>query len=210
MKYKVGDKVRVRRDIKPGWGKTHRINEEMAKMKGNILTVRRERESVGYMVCENIWSWSDDMLEPLTEGTFPSFAEIVESAGIQEGDRILINGHELTYTGKIFVDKSGKRTDTKILGIDFKILPKPKTGAEILAQLKEIRGEWEPDWENWGEGKYSMAYDYMSKAWTDYEWYASENSGALLLSKEATKSAEEYLNTLTEEESMNLLKEMRI
>lgn len=67
MKYKVGDKVRVRSDLEKhkaygGWGAL----EDMVKMRGEIVTIRRVRNSV-YELEENNLMWTDEMLEGLVE-----------------------------------------------------------------------------------------------------------------------------------------------
>lgn len=67
MKYKVGDKVRVRRDLEEnkaygGWGAL----EDMAKMRGEIVTIRRVRRSA-YELEEKGLMWTDEMFEGLVE-----------------------------------------------------------------------------------------------------------------------------------------------
>lgn len=67
MKYKVGDRVRVRRDLEEnktygGWNAL----ENMVKMRGEIVTIRRVRSS-GYELKENNLMWTDEMLEPVEE-----------------------------------------------------------------------------------------------------------------------------------------------
>lgn len=67
MKYKVGDKVRVRRDLEEGkayggWGAL----EDMVKMRGVIVTIRRVRGSA-YELEEKGLMWTDDMFEGLVE-----------------------------------------------------------------------------------------------------------------------------------------------
>lgn len=67
MKYKVGDKVRVRRDLEEnktygGWGAL----EDMVKMRGEIVTIRRVRRSA-YELEEKGLMWTDEMFEGLVE-----------------------------------------------------------------------------------------------------------------------------------------------
>lgn len=67
MKYKVGDKVRVRRDLEEnkaygGWGAL----EDMAKMRGEIVTIRRVRRSA-YELEEKGLMWTDEMFEGLAD-----------------------------------------------------------------------------------------------------------------------------------------------
>lgn len=67
MKYKVGDKVRVRSDLKVGksYGE-HAFAHDMFKFVGKIVTI----ESVwkqGYRIEEDTYWWTDEMLEPVEE-----------------------------------------------------------------------------------------------------------------------------------------------
>lgn len=67
MKYKIGDKVRVRSDLVEnktygGWGAL----EDMVKMRGEIVTIRRVRSSA-YELEEKGLMWTDDMFEGLVE-----------------------------------------------------------------------------------------------------------------------------------------------
>lgn len=67
MKYKVGDKVRVRSDLKVGksYGE-HAFLHDMFKFVGKIVTI----ESVwkqGYRIEEDTYWWTDEMLEPVEE-----------------------------------------------------------------------------------------------------------------------------------------------
>ena len=67
MKYKVGDKVRVRRDLEEGetYGGWNAL-EDMVKMRGEIVTIRRVRSSA-YELEENNLMWTDEMLDGLVE-----------------------------------------------------------------------------------------------------------------------------------------------
>lgn len=67
MKYKVGDKVKVRSDLRVGksYGE-HAFVHDMFKFRGKIVTI----ESVwkqGYRIEEDIYWWTDEMLEPVEE-----------------------------------------------------------------------------------------------------------------------------------------------
>lgn len=74
MKYKVGDKVRVRTDIKSGeqFG-SHFFTENMQKYAGKIVTISRDTFSGGgYDIIEDngAYVWKDEMFdEPLNRET---------------------------------------------------------------------------------------------------------------------------------------------
>lgn len=67
MKYKVGDRARVRSDLKVGKGYgEHAFMHDMFKFRGKIVTI----ESVwkqGYRIEEDTYWWTDEMLEPVEE-----------------------------------------------------------------------------------------------------------------------------------------------
>jgi hypothetical protein len=73
MEFKIGDKVRVREDLKvgDGFGCTTAI-EDMLKYRGKIMTIKEARSSVvgNYTIYEidddgEFWAWTDEMLEPV-------------------------------------------------------------------------------------------------------------------------------------------------
>lgn len=69
MKFKAGDKVRVRHGLEQG--KLYNglnCNTIMATMAGEVLTIKGVGETF-YAVEENIWCWTNEMLEPVTENT---------------------------------------------------------------------------------------------------------------------------------------------
>lgn len=65
MKYKVGDKVRVRKDLENGikYGVTG-VTEEMTKLKGRIVTIKEVNEYT-YRIKEMTYVWTDEMFEPV-------------------------------------------------------------------------------------------------------------------------------------------------
>ena len=67
MKYKVGDKVRVRSDLEgnKGYGGWY-TSEGMVKMRGEIVTIRGIGSSA-YELEENDLMWTDEMFEGLVE-----------------------------------------------------------------------------------------------------------------------------------------------
>lgn len=67
MKYKVGDKVKVRSDLRVGksYGE-HTFVHDMFKFMGKIVTIESAREQ-GYRIEEDAYWWTDEMLEPVEE-----------------------------------------------------------------------------------------------------------------------------------------------
>lgn len=67
MKYKVGDKVKVRSDLRVGksYGE-HTFVHDMFKFMGKIVTIESIWEQ-GYRIEEDAYWWTDEMLEPVEE-----------------------------------------------------------------------------------------------------------------------------------------------
>lgn len=67
MKYKVGDKVKVRSDLRVGkrYGE-HTFVHDMFKFMGKIVTIKSVWEQ-GYRIEEDAYWWTDEMLEPVEE-----------------------------------------------------------------------------------------------------------------------------------------------
>ena len=67
MKYKVGDKVKVRSDLRVGksYGE-HAFVHDMFKFMGKIVTIESVWEQ-GYRIEEDAYWWTDEMLEPVEE-----------------------------------------------------------------------------------------------------------------------------------------------
>ena len=69
MKYKVGDKVKVREDLEVDkrYG-TEEFIEEMEEYKGKIVTIDTVNEDDYYIEEDKqSWSWTDEMLEDIEE-----------------------------------------------------------------------------------------------------------------------------------------------
>ena len=85
MKYKVGDKVRVRRDLEEGkaYGGWDAL-EDMVKMRGETVTIRRVRSSA-YELEEKGLMWTDEMLEGLAEDELTAEEAIILRGEMCEG-----------------------------------------------------------------------------------------------------------------------------
>lgn len=68
MKYKAGDKVRVRSDLKErmGYG-CQRFTDAMKKQMGKIVTISNVADDRYYYIKEDNYNWTDEMLEPVEE-----------------------------------------------------------------------------------------------------------------------------------------------
>ncbi len=99
MKFKVGDKVRVREDLKvgDGFGCTT-VVEDMLKYRGKITTIKQARSSVvgNYTIYEidddgKFWAWTDEMLELFTRSKFKAGDRVrIKDTGDWDSDIITI------------------------------------------------------------------------------------------------------------------------
>ena len=114
MKYKVGDKVRVRDDIEVyreykmedskelAW-----INPEMLKFKGEILTITEINQYGKYSVKEDneLWSWTDEMFSGLV-ASLPKVVITTDgkttTAKMYEGKKLLKTADSKCSTGDTF------------------------------------------------------------------------------------------------------------
>ncbi len=93
MKYKIGDTVRIKEDLK-SWRAYGGIpfSEHMGKYRGGIFTITKVvTKKDGYCcdgyhltncICESdddFWFFSEEMLEPITDSKHPIMAEYTES-----------------------------------------------------------------------------------------------------------------------------------
>lgn len=70
MKYKVGDKVRIREDLVTGWNYGDSVAvDDMVDMAGSVVTIERFGEVHGYYIKEDPddYCWTDEMFEPVEE-----------------------------------------------------------------------------------------------------------------------------------------------
>lgn len=85
MKFKVGDKVRVREDLENDkiYG-NYEFIKAMAYLKGEIITIKEILKS-GYRIEEDYYTWTDEMLEEVEkEVQEKTFREVI--ADIKEGE----------------------------------------------------------------------------------------------------------------------------
>ena len=68
MKFKVGDRVRIRKDLKEGHEYKYYVNDSMEKLAGKCVEIL-EADSDSYQVAGSKFSWSEDMFEKLVKPT---------------------------------------------------------------------------------------------------------------------------------------------
>ena len=111
MKYKVGDKVRVRRDLEEygQYGK-YGANRNMAELHGSIVEIKKvENENQRYEINDNLYYWTDEMLEGLVEELTAEEAirlkcEMCESISCSECKFSRLNNGENLFCNK-FLEK---------------------------------------------------------------------------------------------------------
>ena len=93
LKFKDGDKVRVKNNLIPEkkYGKQIFVSD-MAKHRGNIATVKVNEFNYYYLdIDDEYWNWTDEMLEPYVE----PFSITITSDGVKTVKATYINGEEI-------------------------------------------------------------------------------------------------------------------
>ena len=73
MKFKVGDKVRVRKDLISGtWFRDCLVTRDMCEMGGKEAVIRKVNKKSYFLSTKGTeWSWTDEMLEPAETPKLP-------------------------------------------------------------------------------------------------------------------------------------------
>ncbi len=76
MKFKVGDKVRVREDLTLKVYGSERVTEEMLELKGRVCTIIKVAKTYYYLQeDEGGFYWTDEMLEPVEVETYETYID---------------------------------------------------------------------------------------------------------------------------------------
>ena len=141
-KYKVGDKVRVKSDLKVDteYGSVW-ANCIMAKSRNEILTIEKNEGNKEYRVEENQWLWSEEMFEPVEEET----VTLKELQEIKKDNIIPTYYHKGSYDVIQFcIDNNIDFTTGNI--IKYITRYKGKNGIEDLRKaqeyLKRLKSKW--------------------------------------------------------------------
>ena len=104
MKYKVGDKVRVRKDLEVGeyYGNHWYFNSDMKRYKGKEMTVARVNSEMYDMEEDNgRWGWVDTMLEEIkTTYTVIDVLNMIAKNELEEGTKVIYKDMEFVYDGE--------------------------------------------------------------------------------------------------------------
>ena len=88
MKYKVGDKVRLRKDLVSGtWFRDCIVTRDMCEMGGKEAVISMARGSSYFLSTNGTqWAWTDDMLEPVPDDS-PDDAPLAVVEGPDDSNR---------------------------------------------------------------------------------------------------------------------------
>lgn len=112
MKYKVGDKVRIRSDLKETMNNAIygiSVNSEMAKLAGKMVTIKDIINKKIYTIKEYDFAWTDKIFVSIEN---PGKVTLLN---MPVGTKIITDkGKELVYDGECFSDKDDVIMDTMI------------------------------------------------------------------------------------------------
>ena len=117
MKYKVGDKVRVRIDLVPYevYGSLTFLDGSMSKCAGQICTIREVLSGKKYHVSENPFGWSEEMLEPVAIRSmlFPNVEYVFNEKQAKEyADNIIATAESISHITGIPYENSINKLKT--------------------------------------------------------------------------------------------------
>src|SRR5690554_3467354 len=89
MKFKIGDKVRVREDLEVGKDYGFYFSEEMAKSKGKVVEIK-DVDSDSYSIKEDSYYWAEEMFSGLEPRNLIPL--IAKELGVEIGEEFYIKG----------------------------------------------------------------------------------------------------------------------
>jgi hypothetical protein len=147
MKYKVGDKVRIREDLEVGKIYGRYFNKEMAKLKGKVVEIK-DVGSNSY--CIDGYYWTDEMFSGHAEESRNLIPLIAKELGVEMGEEFKISNkpdvYKFTEEGLIGIDdtynaySSGITFSELIIGKEsiIKLPKKPKLTEDEKAILRNM------------------------------------------------------------------------
>lgn len=148
MKYRVGDKVRVRSDLKEGYGLSMYVNPKMLKHAGNTYEITRMGGDyyvldLPYAAEYRDWHWTDDMLEDAAKPIYRN-GDIVQT---KNGNYYLIWNAEEKYGvrdhGHVYFEEDGDYSVVKVWEPDRKAMftlgNLHKACGELLWEKKTVK-----------------------------------------------------------------------
>lgn len=128
MKYKVGDKVRVRKDLKADkWYGDDRVVDAMMPMRGIEVTISQIYNGK-YRIKESAWWWTDEMFEPKCDRKILITSDGTETlARLYDGKKVVKTSKAKCLPEDVFDFATGaKLAFERLIGED-----KPKVKPEV-------------------------------------------------------------------------------
>jgi hypothetical protein len=158
MKYKIGDKVRVREDLEVGkfYNKCY-FNSLMAKLKGKVVEIKGV-DSESYSIKEDTYYWTDEMFSGLAEEPRNLIPLIAKELGVEIGEEFKVDFEkkdrhywaEFTFLNDGLFFLQGNCLDTKEVLFDLitgvygiqKLPKKPKLTEDEKVILRNLPKEY--------------------------------------------------------------------
>lgn len=158
-KYGIGDKVRVRDDLKYGeWyymytsNESQMVNEDMIEKVGQIVTIKDFDESGCYYIEEDEWHWTDEMFSESNEAT-----KKYPVSNLKVGDKVRVRENLKLDVDYCMCDGT--------LGVEINREMKNKGGAIVTIKEFDENGRYyiEEDQWHWTDEMFSEKIKEQSK-----------------------------------------------
>lgn len=140
MKYKVGDKVRVRKDLREGEYGKYKIfcNSDMAKRAGTIVTIEHINSFLPkYVIKEDSWDWVDEMFEGLANEAPSIVKRINDKHNILNG----VLNSDGSVDGEKLMEKLSNQSNDMAKGSHYeKSTMQPLEVSQVLLTKEQFEG----------------------------------------------------------------------
>lgn len=163
-KFKVGDKVRVKRDLKSDTiVGDYYFNEHMADLRGEIFTIKEIIKEVGYLYYRmegNDWSWDEEMLEEIEGEIIITKKNEINSKvfGFADGVIYTLKKKQYTFAEAFKAYEEGKEIESLLTKYKYK---RQKLSDSVIT-VDSFKSVYMTDW---AENEESFDMDEIREKW---------------------------------------------